>query len=115
MPSLDIQVGSVVTIGLGTMNTEVQAWITFPDLGATHEVNPSSSPSCQQYEEVKSSVRHFEKIFLPCVHNPKHLKGTVLEIREDCWGTEQVLIDLGNRQRWFPPHLLNCPPLTIPG
>jgi len=92
---------------------EVQAWITFPAIGVTHEEDPNCSPSCTQYREIKTPVRHYERMTLVSVKNPKHLKGKVVEIRYDDWGGEMVLIDLGVKQRWFCPFLINCTPLSM--
>jgi hypothetical protein len=109
---LDISVGDKVTIGLGTHDMEVQAWITFPATGVTHEIDPQrTSATITQYREMKTPVRHFERLMVLSVRNPKHLNGTVVEIMESCWGGEMVLVDLGNRKRWFNAYLLNCPPL----
>lgn len=113
MSELTIQVGDTVTLGLGTHDMEVQAWITFPAIGVTHEEDPNSSPSCTQYREIKTPVRHYERMTLVSVKNPKHLKGKVVEIRYDDWGGEMVLIDLGAKQRWFCPFLINCTPLSM--
>jgi hypothetical protein len=112
MDNLSIQVGEIVTIGLGTHAMEVQAWITFPKLGITHEKDPSSSESLTRFREIKG-IRHFEKIRLPCISHPKHLKGQIREIRETETGGILALIDLGNRQRWFDLYLLNNTILSL--
>lgn len=118
MADLDIQVGDVVTLGLGTHDMEVQAWITFPSIGVTHEVDPTrGSLSCVHYRQIKTPVKHSERLGLLSVRNPKHLKGKVLEIREDDWGGEMVLIEFSSpfvKQRWFCPFLINCIPPKAP-
>lgn len=110
--NLSIQVGEVVNIGLGTHAMEIQAWITFPQLGITHERDTSPSESLIKYKEIKGN-RHFEKIRLPCISQPKHLKGEIKEFRETWTGGILALIDLGNRQRWFDLYLLNNTVLSL--
>lgn len=106
--SLDIKVGDRVTIGLGTHDTEICAWITFPELDVTHELFFSSSPSLAQYRCLDPS--HYERIVVLSLHNPNYLKNLVLkELRECSMGGIMALVELGqNRNRWFNIHLLNC-------
>jgi hypothetical protein len=105
MDSLSIQVGEVVSVGLGTHDVKVQAWIRFPELGITHEKDLESSESLTKYKEI-NGAQHFEKIYLSCISHPKHLKGQIKEFRETSMGGTMALIDLGNRQRWFDLYLL---------
>lgn len=113
MSDLTIKPGDTVTLGLGTHDMEVQAWVTFPAIGVTHEVDPFCSPSNVFYREInpKAGAKHFELMTLVSVHNPKHIKARVVEVRTEDWGGDMVLIDLGSRKRWFCPFLINCPPL----
>lgn len=107
--------GDKVTLGLGTHDMEVQAWITFPDLGTTHEEDPNTTPSATRYRQIKTPVRHYERMMILCVKKPNHLTGTILEFRENAWGSELALVEIGTKKRWFSTYLLNCPPLSAIG
>lgn len=107
--------GDKVTLGLGTHDMEVDAWITFPEIGVTHEEDPNSSPSCTHYRLIKSPIRHSEKMIILCVKKPNHLTGTIIEFRENGWRNEMVLVEFNNKRRWFQTYLLNCPPLGATG
>lgn len=113
--SEDIKPGDKVTLGLGTHDMEVQVWITFPDLGTTHEEDPNSTESCTHYRQIKTPVRHYETMKILCVKKPGHLTGTIVEFRTNAWGSEMALVDLDNKKRWFSTFLLNCPPLSVIG
>lgn len=115
MIDLTISVGDDVTLGLGTHDMEVQAWITFPKIGLTHEIDPRSSISLNSYREIKTPTRHFERMVINCVKKTPQLKGKVKEFRETEFGGILALVDLGTRQRWFNLYLLNNQPLGATG
>lgn len=109
------QVNEIVTLGFALYDAEVEAWITFPQKGVTHEEDPiKSSPSNTQWRDIKGSTRHFEKVMVPSGRRPKQMTGKVVETRTTDWGGELVLVDLGNKKRWFSSHLLNNPTLNPP-
>ena len=107
--NLSVKVGDNVTVGLGTHDMEVKAWITFPELDLTHEIDLDSSPSLTQYKELPGGSKHYERMTVLSLHKPNHLKGQVKELRESGMGGILALVDLGgNRKRWFNLYLLNC-------
>lgn len=101
-----------MTVGLGTHDIEVKAWISFPELDLTHEIELDSSPSLLQYRELPGASRYYEEMIVLSLHNSNHLKGIIKEIRETDTGGIMALVDLGrNKERWFNIYLLNCNPL----
>lgn len=104
---LSVKVGDVVTVGLGTHDMEVKAWITFPELDVTHQFDLTTSQV--QYEELPGGSNHYEKITVPSLHDSNHLKGQIKDIQECGMGGLMALVEIApNRSRWFNPYLLNC-------
>ena len=117
---ITLKPGDVVTLGLHTHKIEEKAWIKYPDLGTTHEVDPRYPSSNTHYREIFSNSHGvYDTLTLPKIvdvnNNKDVLKGKVIEVRENMnWGGYMILVELmnhplrhKNKRYWFLPHLCN--------